>query len=269
VASRQGALVLGLLCAVCAAGVLVFALGQYKTSVQKVTPQATVLVATAQITKGTSGDSIATEKLYKSMPIVATQLTPGAISDASLLEGKVAAATILPGQQLNLTDFTNVVGVTGVLPPPQRAMSVSIDEAHGDTDVLQAGDRVDLYAEFTPKTGEPFVILLAPNVLIIKPAPGAAPAAGSSSKSGASASTTSTPATTTPTGGTTLTGSSMVLSVSAAEAPEIAYAANAGSLYVSLRPSNATVSPRSMTTLASIEQASISTSGALSNGAHP
>jgi Flp pilus assembly protein CpaB len=253
--------------------VLVFALGQYKTSVQKVTPQATVLVSTAQITKGTSGDLIATQKLYKATPIVATQLTPGAISDASLLEGKVAAATILPGQQLTLADFTTVVGITGVLPPAQRALSVSIDEAHGNTDVLQAGDRVDLYAEFAAPPHGSFVVLIAPKVLIIKTAGGAA-TVSPSAKPGTSTATTSTPATTSPTaasptGGTTLSGSAMVLSVSAAEAPEIVFAANAGALYVSLRPANATTSPRSLTTLASIEQASISTSGALSNGAHP
>src|ERR1019366_10393882 len=52
-ATRQGALVLALVCAACAAGIQLFALGQYKSA--QTTPQtvqATVLVATAEITKG-------------------------------------------------------------------------------------------------------------------------------------------------------------------------------------------------------------------------
>ncbi len=78
-ATRQGALVLALICALAATGVLMFALGRYKTSVKApVTPQTTVLVATKQIAKGTSAATIAAAGEYRAMPIVATQLAPGA-----------------------------------------------------------------------------------------------------------------------------------------------------------------------------------------------
>jgi Flp pilus assembly protein CpaB len=250
-ATRQGALALALVCAVSAAGILVFALGRYRSSVRVGTKQATVLVATGQIPKGTSGGAIAAHKLYKAMPIVSTQLAAGAISDASLLPGKVAAADILAGQQLTLADFTTVTGVTGLLTPDQRAVSVSIDEAHGATDVLQAGDHVDAYAAFTAKgSGDPFVVLLVPNALVIKPATGATP-----SGRGASA------------GGSALSGGSLVMSVSAAEAPQVIYAAQDGQLYLTLRPTNGTTSPRPLTTLASVAKASVATTKP--NGKHP
>ena len=134
-ATRQGALVLALVCAACAAGILLFALGQYKSA--QTTPQtvqATVLVATAEITKGTSGDVVASRGLYKSTPIVASQVTPGAVSDASTLAGKVASANILPGQQLTAADFTGVSDVSGLLTPTQRAIALTISESPGATE---------------------------------------------------------------------------------------------------------------------------------------
>lgn len=265
VASRQGALILGVLCAVCAAGILVFALGRYKSSVQTVPQQATVLVATTDIQKGTSGDEIAAQKLYKSMPIVASQLAPGAISDSAQLPGKVAALSILPGQQLTAADFTSVVGVTGLLTPNQRALSLSITEAPGNADVLQPGDRVDIYAEFGASGG---VVLLLPNALILKPASGAAPSSSSGSASSGSASSSSSATTPAASSAPAISGSSLVLSVSAQDAPRVIYAELNGTLYLSLRPANGTTSPRPLTTLSSVLASSVATVNS-PNGAHP
>jgi Flp pilus assembly protein CpaB len=243
-ATRQGALMLALICAVCAAGILVFALGRYKTSVQTPIPQATVLVATGQIQQGSSGNAIAAEGLFKSTPIVATQLSPGAISNSAQLAGKTVAADILPGQQLTLSDFATTSGVTGVLSPNQRAVSVSIDEAHGDTDVLQSGDRVDLYSTFTINS-KLIMVLLVPNALVLKPA---------SSAPGSS-------------GGQTITGGSLVLVVSAGQAASVGFAADNGKLFVALRPPNASATPSAPTTLGSILAAAPTTTST-SAGSH-
>ncbi len=174
-ATRQGALVLALICAACAAGILVFALGQYKTGLSTPTVQATALVATAPIPKGTSGDVVASRNLYKSTPVVASQLTPGALSDASLLTGKVASVNILPGQQLTAADFSGVTGVAGLLTPSQRAVAISISESPGATDLLQPGDRVDVYE--TTKPGITPLVLMAQNVQVVKQSGGRFPPA--------------------------------------------------------------------------------------------
>jgi Flp pilus assembly protein CpaB len=234
-ATRKGALTLALVCAVAAAGILVFALGRYRNTLQVVAKQATVLVATGNIPKGTAGDAIAARGLYKSMPIVAGQLAVGAISDASLLTGKVVATSVLPGQQLTLSDFTSVVGVPGTLAPDQRAVSVSVDETHGNTDVLLPGDRVDVYTTLsdTNKAGSA-VYLLVPNVQVLKVA--GAP---------------------TVVGGQPVTGGSLVLVVSAHQAPEVDLAAASGGLYLALRPTNATKSPTTPTTLNSVIASSL------------
>jgi Flp pilus assembly protein CpaB len=229
-ATRPGALGLALLCAICAAGVFVFAMGRYRQSVQTGNKQATVLIAAGEIQKGTSGAAIAAQRLYKSTPIIATQVVPGALSDASFLNGEVAQIDILPGQQLTAADFGTAGGLTGTLAPDQRAISLSIDEAHGDTDVLQAGDRVDVYGMFAGKAGTPELTLLVPNALVIKPAGATVPG---------------TPA-------AALTGASLVLAVSTSQAPILAYATDNGKLWVVLRPVNADNPSAGVTTLSSV-----------------
>jgi pilus assembly protein CpaB len=270
-ATRQGALILAVLCAVCAAGVLVFALGSYKANVQTptATPQATVLVATGEIQQGTPGDLVASEKLYKSTPVAATQLTPGAISDASELQGKITETAILPGQQLTTTDFAATQGVTGVtalLSPHQRALSVPTDEVHGDLDVLVPGDHVDLYDSFAAGGGTE-VGLLDPDVLVIKtPASGIAGAVATATNAGKS-STPAAPA-----------GTTLVLAVSTALVPQLELTADAGKIWVALRPAKATAPVGGIATIGSVlalagssvaSNTSTSNTNANTTGKHP
>lgn len=235
-ATRQGSLVLALMCAVAAAGVLMFALGRYRSKLNVVPQQATVLVATGEIKKGETGSQVAAGHLYKSMPIVASQLSSGALSNASGLNGQVAQADILPGQQLTAAEFSTQVGPDALLSPDQRAISVTMDEAHGDTDALQAGDHVDVYATFgvangggSSSTGQEMV-LLVPDALVIKPAS----------------------ATPVHAGGRTIAGGSLVLAVSSAVAPQVDFASDNGKLFLALRPTDATAPPSAPTTLKSI-----------------
>jgi len=246
-ATRAGALTLALICAVIAAGLLVVALSSYKHNVQTVAQQATVLVATAEIHKGTSGEAIAAQRLFKSTPIVSTQVAAGALSNSAVLKGSVAVSDILPGQQLTAAEFTTVAGVSGQLGPNQRAVSLTIDEAHGDTDVLQAGDSVDVYAALTDR-GTPVLSLLIPDALVIKPA-GAAAAAAAPTSGAAPAPT----------------GASLVLAVSTAQAPALAYASDNGHLWIFLRPADAANPSPGLTTLSSI----LSSATATTTGTHP
>jgi Flp pilus assembly protein CpaB len=228
-ATRQGSLIVAVLCAVCAAGILMFALTRYKSHLRTTTPQATVLVATSQIAQGTTGSMAAAEKLYKSTPVVATQVTPGAISDAAAISAETAATTILPGQQLTSADFSAVTGVAETLAPNMRAISVSIGEANGATDLLQTGDHVDLYSEYTEAAGRTLV-LVDPDVLVLKPAS----------------------ATPVKTAGATIAGADMELEVSSAKVAQIIYSADNGQIYLALRPPHADTTPAAQTNLSSV-----------------
>jgi pilus assembly protein CpaB len=275
-ATRQGALVLALLCAACAAGILMFALGQYKSGLKTTTQtvQATVLVATAQIPQGTAGNVVAARGLYKSTPIVATQLQPGAVSDAATLAGKVATTNILPGQQLTQTDFSAPTGVIGLLTPDQRAVALNISESPGATDILQAGDRVDVYATFGPK-----MVLLDSNIAVVKPAGGTASTSSGSAQPAAAAPASASTSTTASSGSassatpaaastSTVTGGSMVLAVTAKQAADLIYAAQTASLYLTLRPSNASATPSAITTAQQVIADSVAQVNANPTGAH-
>jgi pilus assembly protein CpaB len=245
-ATRQGSLFLALLCAVIAAGILMFALGRYKSNLNTVPQQATVLVATGEIKKGTTGEEIAKQHLYKSTPVISSQLTSGAMANAASLASEVAQTDILPGQQLTNSQFSSSAGPPALLAPGQRAISVAIDEAHGDTDILRAGDHIDIYTTVSVGSGgnsgslSQELVLLVPDALVLKPASGSAVHDN----------------------GRTISGGSMVLALSSKDVGEVAYAADSGKLWVSLRPSDASPTPSSPITLQSIlAQHGLSTGG--------
>jgi Flp pilus assembly protein CpaB len=241
-ATRQGSLVLALLCAVCAAGVLVFALGRYKSNVQQPVPQATVLVATGEIAKGTVGSQIAANGLYKPTPVATTSVTPGALTDAAQLSSATASSDILPGQQLTSADFSTIVNAGEVLKANQRALEIAVSGANGAVDITQPGSRVDIY--LSGSTGSPSTS-----------ATGSPPASGGATKTtvtgtaGTAASAPATsrllvsnvlvlkPATATPVtiGNQSVAGGTLVLALNNSQVPEMV--ANSGSLYLALRPS--------------------------------
>jgi pilus assembly protein CpaB len=239
-ASRKGALLLAFLCALAAAGLVLVALIHYRQNLVATNQQATVLIASGQIQKGTSAQAIVARHLYKPTPVLSTQVTAGALSDPGLLAGKIATTDILPGQQLTAADFAGVLGVSGQLQPDQRAVSVSIDEAHGDSDVVLAGDRVDVYGLFDQE-----LVLLVENALVIKPG-GAAPAATPAAPGAAS-------------------GTSMVLAVGSGDAAKVAYAADTGKIWILLRPPTALRPQAGQTTLSSI----LSSVPPTTTGKHP
>jgi Flp pilus assembly protein CpaB len=209
-ATRRGALALALLCALVATGILLFAIGKYKHAVVSPSKQDTVLVASSEIHQGTAGALIASQQLYKVTPVLATQVSAGAITNAASLAGKVAASNIFAGAQLTAADFTVAGGgsLVGELTPTERAVAVTLDPAHG-TGVLQTGDHVDVYGSFSAGSST-VVSLLVPNAVVLKASSGA----------------TST--------GSVLLGVSMTLS------PRIMWVFDNGKIWLELRGLNAT-----------------------------
>ena len=145
-ASRSGALALALVCALAAAGVIIYAVGQYRKSVNTSSKQATVLVSSSLIQKYTSGTVIGNEGAVRAEPVLQKQLAPGAVTSAAQLQGMVAARDIPAGTQLNISYFEPSGGYATQLGPSERAISIPLDASHGLTSVLHAGDHVDLYA---------------------------------------------------------------------------------------------------------------------------
>ncbi len=233
-ASRRGAVALAVGCAFAAAVILLIALSQYKQSVSLANRQETVLVATGSIEKGTSGDLIAQQKLYKPTPVLVKNLATGALTNAAALQGEVAVQNILPGQQLTTTDFaTSTSGVVGQLAPGQRALSIALDAQHGLVGEVQPGDHVDVYGDFGGNGGSgsgsgAVVKLLIPNALVLK-TPSVSAGVGGSSSSG-----------------------TIVLAVNNDQVGTLAFAAENGKVWLALRPGAAKNPGPGLTTFNSV-----------------
>lgn len=235
--TRQGTIALAAVSALIAAAILVYAMNRYRQSVDASGKPETVFVANGVIQKGTSGDAIAAQRLFSPTRIVTKQVSAGAIADAAALHGKVAVSTIYPGQQLTAADFTVGGGLAAQLAPNQRAVTVPLDASHGLIGQANAGDHVDVYAGwYASQTGNNgsrsgLLRLLIPDVLILAES---APTSGGIG------------------GGKSGQGADVTMQVDDSQAGELAFAADQGNLWLTLRPGNGSTPPPSVITVNSI-----------------
>jgi Flp pilus assembly protein CpaB len=149
IATRRGTVILSIIAAIVAAGLVLVYVGRYRHSISQTGQPVTVLVAKAAIPRGTSGAIIAEKVLYTATTYRESQVLNGAFSDPSSLRGEVAVKDIAAGQQLTSADFgpasSNIVStITG----DQRIVSIPFGAANGVAGELQAGDHVDVYVGF-------------------------------------------------------------------------------------------------------------------------
>lgn len=225
--TRGGTLLIAGLAAVLAAVAVFVYVHNYRSSVQTGGQPATVLVARAQIPRGTSGNVVAAQHYFQATQIREADLRPGALSDPSSLAGRVARVDIYPGQQLTDADFiqsrgtiaTNLVGA-------QRAIVIPLDAAHGLIGTVIPGDHVDIYGGFnvipidaTGKPagtgGRPVLRLIAANVPVMS-------VSGGGKNGGIGASTSGS--------------GSVTLKVPPVQASELAFASDNGKIWLVLRP---------------------------------
>ena len=163
--------VAGLLALIAAAALLVF-LREYKDDLTDSDP-VQVLVARSLVPKGTSGDIIADEQLYKLERVKNSQVEDGAVSDPSEFAGQVLVADVHPGHQLRNSDFGTGRAAQASLSGFQRAMTIPVDSSRGMIGAIEAGDRVDVVVTFgNGGIGRSDAKIAARNVLVLS-VPGA------------------------------------------------------------------------------------------------
>ena len=149
ISTRRGSMYLAAMAALLAGMVILVYLNRYRENLQAGGAPVTVLVASSAIPKGTSGDVVATKRLYTATTIRESQLREGAISDPSSLTGRIATREIYEGAQLTASDFAaDATSLASSLTDAQRIVSVPLDAAHGLIGQAQVGDHVDIYAGF-------------------------------------------------------------------------------------------------------------------------
>ena len=150
VSTRRGTILLSVLAAAVAGGLILVYVNRYRDSVKAAGAPVTVLVAKVNITKGTGGSQIATTGLYSTTTLRQSQVLDGAFSDTSSLTGKVATTDIPQGAQLTSADFAAAASnLTASLTGTQRVDTpLPFNSAQGLSGALQTGDHVDVYGGF-------------------------------------------------------------------------------------------------------------------------
>ena len=149
IATRRGTIILSIIAAAVAAGLVLVYVSRYRNSVSQTGQPVTVLVAKAGIPKGTSGAVIAEKVLYTATTYRQSQVLNGAFSDPSSLRGLVAAQPIAAGSQLTASDFAAAsTNIAATLTGDERIVSIPFGAANGLAGELQAGDHVDVYVGF-------------------------------------------------------------------------------------------------------------------------
>lgn len=222
VSSKNGSIAAAAIAAVLAGLVILVFLGQYRDNVSNDGVPTPVLVAEELIEQGASGDTVGAQGRFKATEVPRDQLKTGAITDAAVLRGQVATADILPGQQLTAADFrSGGRGIITKLAADERAVTISLDSAHGLVGKLAAGNHVDVLSGFMLDNGagrqRPVLKTLMENVLVLDVPP----------KASGSAVTATTNAT-----------AEVTLRTAASAAAKLAFAADNGKLWLVLRPQN-------------------------------
>src|SRR5690349_21507297 len=172
-ATRNGALVVATIAAGLAAILVFAAINSARKDGTASTAPRTVLVANQLIPKGSSGEAVAREHLFRTARVSDQALVAGAVADVSVLKDRIATQDIYPGQQISADTFGARGGDTvAKLSGTDRAVSVPVDSAHGLVGQVSAGDHVDVLAGFNVQNGSgntrPVMRTLASNLSVLK-----------------------------------------------------------------------------------------------------
>src|SRR5215210_218061 len=218
--TRRGTIWLGVGAAVLAALVLLVYLSQYRNNLKAAGAPVKVLVAKRLIEKNTPGNLVATQQLFVATDIRRSEVKAGALTDPSALRDMVAVKDIYPAEQMTVADFVPATGLlVNQLAKDKRAISIPADSIRGLVGHIQSGDHVDVYVGMNNSRGAAVISLLLKDVPVMS-APGTA-------------------------GGGIATGrgkAAFVLKADDQTAPELAYAADYGRLWLVMRPSGANAS---------------------------
>jgi len=201
--SRGIGAVLGIGAAVLAGILLLVYLNQYRNSVSGDNAPTSVIVAKALIPAGTSGTLIGAKNLYQPTSLPKKEVKLGAVADPAYINGRVAIADILPGQQLTTADFTDATttAVNTKITGFQRGVSVPVDAIRMSTTQVAVGDKIDLYVALNGV----IKLFKSPVKVLAIPDQGAA-------------------------------GGSYILQMNTRDVPDMMVAADAGTLWAAIRP---------------------------------
>jgi Flp pilus assembly protein CpaB len=115
-----------------------------------------VLVASRDISAGTTGSEVASGGYVKEQTVPRRAVVPGSIVSSAGLTSLVAAGDIYKGEQITLRQFAPISqgGVFAKFAGNQRAISIAGDDNQLLAGTISDGDRVDVVATVRYKSGD-------------------------------------------------------------------------------------------------------------------
>ncbi len=147
---RTIAIIAAAILALGAAGLVWWYSGSVRTKVSEGEETQTVLIAREDVAARTKGDVIVQKGLVESTPVPKRLVAPGALTDATALQGMVLISAVAKGQQLvsSQVGTPEAQGTVYQIKKGMRAISVPIERSRALGGEIKAGDRVDVVATF-------------------------------------------------------------------------------------------------------------------------
>ena len=138
----------------------------------------TVIVSTVDIPAGTEMDELIEQGSFATQEIPGDNAVTGAVVELSQLQGAVASAPILAGEQIPIARISGALpgGSLGI-PEGLQAVSVSLTAEQAVGNIVNQGDRVVVYGFFTGGAGNTAsTVVIVPDAQVLSvtvPAEGA------------------------------------------------------------------------------------------------
>lgn len=101
-----------------------------------------------------------TAEMIQIQNIPAEYLQPGAVRDRTQVVGVVSREHIIAGEQVTgrrLLSERKSAGLTGIIPPGKRAVTIAVNDVSGVGGMIRPGDHVDVMATFDQGTAGDFI----------------------------------------------------------------------------------------------------------------
>jgi len=199
----------------------------------------TYYVANRDIERGLPGDRALSEKFIVKSSIPRKNYPAKAVTDAKVLQGKVAVGNIAAGVPIVEGDFadarTAVVSFAQRIPKGNQAVTISVDQVKGVAGLIVPGDKVNLLVTLDAgNNASTNALLQGVEVLAVGQSAELQPGEASAAK----------PATSTGQPVQTVQNAGLItFSVPAVQASKIVEAASVGQLYLTLVPPDFTPAP--------------------------
>ena len=156
-ARRTIAVLIAVILALAAAGLVWWYASSVREEAEKVEGTVTVLVAAEDIPARTTGEAVVEKGLVETAEVPERLIAPGALTSEAGLQGRVFTTAVAKGQQIVSAQLGDpeAESLAFRIKKGMRAISVPLDRVRGIGGLLTVGDRLDVIVTFDSEDSEP------------------------------------------------------------------------------------------------------------------